>query len=50
MHVVSVTVCQRGREMRYRDRSLLVRRSGKKCDEYDDYNDLNFENVLLVYF
>ena len=20
------------------------------CDEYDDYNDLNFENVLLVYF
>jgi len=20
------------------------------CDEYDDYNDLNFENVLSVYF
>jgi len=19
------------------------------CDKYDDYNDLNFENVLLVY-
>ena len=20
------------------------------CDEYDDYNDLNFENLLLIYF
>ena len=20
------------------------------CDEYDDYNDLNFEIVLLLYF
>ena len=46
MHVCNTKIKQKGHQFTFR----ILLEYTTYCDEYDDYNNLNFENVLSVYF